>query len=212
RQLGATFAKWRAVLNPARLGQRTVRANAHALARYAALCQEGGIVPIVEPEVLMDGTHEAAICQAATSDVLDAVFAELDAMGADPRGIVLKPNMVIAGTDSSTRSGPDEVARRTLQVLRASVPSAVPGIAFLSGGQSNERACANLSAISRDAERDGAPWRLTFSFGRALVDDALRAWRGDPANAAVAQDALASNCLRAGAASTHAGSVTGAGV
>jgi fructose-bisphosphate aldolase, class I len=212
RQLGATFAKWRAVLNPASLAQRTVRANAHALSRYAALCQEAGIVPIVEPEVLMDGTHEAATCQAATSDVLDALFVELYAMGVDPHGIVLKPNMVIAGTDSSTQSGPDEVARRTLRVLRTSVPAAVPGIAFLSGGQSNERACANLSAISRDAARDGAPWRLTFSFGRALVDDALHAWRGDQANVAVAQDALAANCLRAGAASTYLAAVVGAGV
>jgi fructose-bisphosphate aldolase class I len=200
REIGATFAKWRGVLSPTGLSPRTVHANAHMLARYAALCQEAGIVPIVEPEVLMDGTHGASICEAVTANALDAVFRELDTMGVDPRGIVLKPNMVISGTEHGEQSDPAEVARRTLKVLRACVPPTVPGIAFLSGGQSNERACANLAAINHRARADGGPWRLTFSFGRALVDDALRTWHGDPANVADAQAALAANCARASAA------------
>jgi len=205
RELGATFAKWRAALSPVGLSRRTVQANAHALARYAALCQEAGIVPVVEPEVLMDGTDGTEVCEAATADVLDVVFDEIDRMGVDPAGIVLKPNMVISGTGHDDQSGPGEVARRTLQVLRASVPTTVPGVAFLSGGQSNERACANLEAINRRSIEDGgAPWRLTFSFGRALVNDALRTWHGDPLNVADAQAALAANCARASAASDPA--------
>ena len=202
RERGAVFAKWRAVLSPAMLHWRTVHANAHALARYAALCQDAGIVPIVEPEVLMDGSHGIAVCQAATASVLAAVFGELDTLGVDPRGIVLKPNMIISGTESEDQAGPAEVALGTLQVLTATVPPAVPGIAFLSGGQSNERACGNLAAINAQAAAGGAaPWRLTFSFGRALVSDALRAWRGVAANAGDAQDKLAANCQRASEAS-----------
>lgn len=202
RELGATFAKWRAVLAPVGLHRRSVAANAHALARYAALFQEAGIVPIVEPEVVMDGTHDLAVCGAATSDMLDEVFDDIDRMGVDPAGMVLKPNMVISGAGHDDQSEPDEVARRTLEVLRAAVPPTVPGIAFLSGGQSNERACANLEAINRRAgEGGGAPWRLTFSFGRALVNDALHAWHGDTENVAGAQAALGANCARASAAS-----------
>ena len=202
RQRGAVFAKWRAVFRPAGLHPRTVHANAHALARYAALCQDAGIVPVVEPEVLMDGGHGIGVCQAVTAVVLDAVFGELDAMGVDPRGIVLKPNMVIAGEESDAQAGPAEIASRTLEVLTAAVPAAVPGIAFLSGGQSNERACANLAGINAQAAAAGeAPWRLTFSFGRALVNDALLTWRGVPSRAGDAQAALAANCQRAGAAS-----------
>ena len=202
REGGAVFAKWRAVLSPAGLHRRTVHANAHALARYAALCQEAGIVPIVEPEVLMDGGHGLAVCRAATASVLGAVFAELDAMGVDPRSIVLKPNMIISGTQNEDQARPAEVARETLHVLSATVPSAVPGIAFLSGGQSNEQACANLAAINARAAADGAPpWRLTFSFGRALVSDALRTWHGVAANAEEAQNRLAANCRRASEAS-----------
>ena len=198
RERGALFAKWRAVLNPAMLHWRTVHANAHALARYAVLCQAAGIVPIVEPEVLMDGSHGIAACQAATTSVLGAVFGELDTMGADLRGIVLKPNMVVSGTGHEDQAGPAEVAQGTLQVLAATVPPAVPGIAFLSGGQSNEQACANLAALNAQAATGGAPpWRLTFSFGRALVSDALRAWHGVPANATDAQNKLAANCRRA---------------
>lgn len=198
RERGAIFAKWRAVLNPARLHWRTVHANAHALARYAVLCQAAGIVPIVEPEVLMDGSHGIAACQAATTSVLGTVFGELDTMGVDLRGIVLKPNMVVSGTGHEDQAGPAEVAQGTLQVLAATVPPAVPGIAFLSGGQSNEQACANLAALNAQAATGSAPpWRLTFSFGRALVSDALRTWHGVPANATDAQDKLAANCRRA---------------
>jgi fructose-bisphosphate aldolase, class I len=203
RERGAVFAKWRAVLNPAMLNRRTVHANAHALARYAALCQAAGIVPIVEPEVLMDGSHGIAVCQAATTSVLAAVFGELDALGVDPRGIVLKPNMIVSGTQHEDQAGPAEVARATLQVLTATVPPAVPGIAFLSGGQSNERACGNLAAINAQAATDdSAPWRLTFSFGRALVNDALRTWRGVAGNTDDAQNELARNCRRASEASS----------
>lgn len=202
RSRGAVFAKWRAVFSPAGLHPRTVHANAHALARYAALCQEAGIVPIVEPEVLMDGGHSIGVCQAATTSVLVTVFGELDAMGVDPRGIVLKPNMIISGTEAEDQAGPAEVASGTLRVLAAAVPPAVPGIAFLSGGQSNDQACANLAAINAQASADGAPpWRLTFSFGRALVSDALRTWHGVPGNAEDAQATLAANCRRASEAS-----------
>lgn len=202
RAFGATFAKWRAALAPAGLSQRTIHANAHALARYAALCQEAGIVPIVEPEVLMEGTHSIEICQAVTAKTLDTVFEELDRAGVDPSGIILKPNMVLSGNGHADQPAPDEVAQRTVLVLRASVPQTVPGITFLSGGQSNERACANLEAINSRANDDGGgPWKLTFSFGRALVNDALRIWHGDPAHVADGQAALAANCARASTAS-----------
>jgi fructose-bisphosphate aldolase, class I len=202
RERGAVFAKWRAVLSPTGLNRRTVHANAHALARYAALCQVADIVPIVEPEVLMDGSHSIEACRAATTAALSAVFAELDAMGVDPRGIVLKPNMIIPGTGHEDQAGPAEIARATLLVLTATVPSAVPGIAFLSGGQSNERACANLAAINALAAADAAAWRLTFSFGRALVSDALRTWHGVADQAADAQRELAANCRRASEAAS----------
>ena len=201
REIGATFAKWRAVLAPDRFSPRAAMANAHALARYAALCQEVGLVPIVEPEVLMDGTHDIGRCEAVTSEMLGTVFEQIELMGADPAGMVLKPNMVVDATGSGTQADPEEVALRTLRALRAAVPAAVPGIAFLSGGQSNERACANLAAINAAAGDGGAPWRLTYSFGRALVSDALHAWRGDPGNVAEAQAALAANRARASAAS-----------
>jgi fructose-bisphosphate aldolase class I len=202
REMGATFAKWRAVLAPDRFSPCAAAANAHALARYAALCQEAGLVPIVEPEVLMDGAHDILRCEAVTSEMLGTVFEQITLMGADPAGMVLKPNMVIDGTGSGANAGREDVARHTLRVLRAAVPAAVPGIAFLSGGQSNERACANLAAINAAAGRDGgAPWRLTYSFGRALVNDALHAWHSDPGNVLAAQAALAANCARASAAS-----------
>ncbi len=202
RARGAVFAKWRAVFRPAGLHPRTVHANAHALARYAALCQDAGVVPIVEPEVLMDGDHSIGICHAVTATVLEAVFGELEAMGVDLAGIVLKPNMVIAGAGCEDQAGPAKVALNTLQALGAAVPASVPGVAFLSGGQSNGQACANLSAINAEAAAVGeAPWRLTFSFGRALVSDALLAWHGVPANTGDAQSRLAANCRRASEAS-----------
>ncbi|GAA0614962.1 fructose-bisphosphate aldolase class I [Sporichthya brevicatena] len=204
REMGATFAKWRAVLEVSRATKRIVKANAHALARYAALCQEAGLVPIVEPEVLMTGRHEIEVCQAVTHKVLGEVFDQLDLLGVDPAGIVLKPNMVVAGDACPVPSPPEEVARRTLKVLRAQLPSAVPGVAFLSGGQSNAQACANLAAVNRLAGEDqAAPWALTFSFGRALVDDALRTWRGNPNAVTGAQNRLAENCARAAAAAAR---------
>jgi fructose-bisphosphate aldolase class I len=201
RALGATFAKWRAVLDPRGLDRRTIRANAHALARYAALCQETRIVPIVEPEVLMDGSHEVGLCQALTANVLQAVFEHLDLMGVDPAAIVLKPNMILAGRGCPAQTPAADVARRTVKVLQAAVPPTVPGIAFLSGGQPNAQACEHLTAINREGRDARAPWSLTFSFGRALVDDALRTWHGDPAAVEAAQAALAANCARAASAS-----------
>lgn len=187
--LGARFAKWRAVVSIG-IGRPTpwkIRADAHALARYAMLCQEAGIVPIVEPEVLMEGTHGIARCAAVTSEALQEVFAELDAAGAQLEGLVLKPNMVAPGRDSFEIVEPDEVARATVGVLRAAVDRKVAGIAFLSGGQSAAQATSHLAAM----QRVEAPWPLTFSFGRGLVDPALAGWRGEPERVADGQRALA---------------------
>ncbi|MFN2496551.1 MAG: class I fructose-bisphosphate aldolase [Pseudonocardiaceae bacterium] len=186
---GARFAKWRAVIN---IGDglptlRALRANAHALARYAALCQEAGVVPIVEPEVLMDGDHTIARCAEVTMATLEQVFAELDEAGVDVAGMVLKPNMVVSGNKSGEQVGPEQVAEQTVAVLRAVLPEALAGGAFLSGGQSPEEATANLAAMQAHT----TPWPLTFSFGRALVDPALKAWHGDPALVAEGQQALA---------------------
>jgi fructose-bisphosphate aldolase class I len=197
RELGATFAKWRAVLVPSGMDRRTIVANAHVLARYAAQCQEAGVVPIIEPEVIMDGGHSAALCQAITANSLRAVFEELDRMGADPSALIVKSNMVTQGSLVGAPQDADDVARRTIRTLRETVPADVPGVAFLSGGQSNARACRNLMAINRVGRAQNVPWPLTFSFGRALVDDALHAWRGDRARVAQAQSALAANCARA---------------
>jgi fructose-bisphosphate aldolase class I len=201
RARGASFAKWRAVLSPASATDRGMTANAHALARYAALCQEAGVVPIVEPEVVMDGDHDQDRCGALTSAMLDRVFTAMFEAGVDPAGMVLKPNMVVSGSCGGERDTAESVAERTVEVMRACVAPEVPGIAFLSGGQSNEQACANLAAINRLAAVRGCPWRLTFSFGRALVSDALLAWGGMPANEAAAQATLAANCERASRAS-----------
>jgi len=190
RELGARFAKWRAVITigdglPSR---RAIVVNAHALARYAALCQEAGIVPIVEPEVLMDGDHDIERSQEVTGDTLRAVFAELAEQGVLPEGIVLKPNMVLAGYDSPEQPGVEEVAERTLALLRRVVPAAVPGIAFLSGGQSDEMASARLSAMNAIG---GVPWELSFSYGRALQAMPLEEWGGDDSKVASAQAAFA---------------------
>ena len=187
--LGAKFAKWRAVLTIAggRPSGRARLANAHALARYAALCQEAGIVPIVEPEVLMDGTHSMADCAEATSATLLSVFAALGEAGVRLESIVLKPNMVLPGKASGETTSADQVAAATVGTLRAAVPWQVPGIAFLSGGQRAERATENLAAMREFA----VPWALTFSFGRALVDPALAAWQGRPERVAAGQGALA---------------------
>ncbi len=187
--LGAKFAKWRAVIHvgdgiPSEYG---LSANAHALARYAALCQEAGIVPIVEPEVLMDGDHSIERCEEVTAATLDVVFAEQRAHKVVMEGIVLKPNMVISGTDAPNRAGPEQVAEATLRCLKAHVPAEVPGIAFLSGGQTAEEATEHLGLMNQMGD---LPWELSFSYGRALQAPALAAWQGDEANFAAGQRAL----------------------
>jgi len=186
RGLGARFAKWRAVIDigagiPTRFA---IEANAHALARYAALCQEVSIVPIVEPEVLMDGDHTLERCEEVTDATLVAVFDALFAHRVHLEGIVLKPNMVIAGKKCGTQAAPQRVADATLSCLRRRVPAAVPGIAFLSGGQSEAEATLHLSLMNRAGP---SPWQLSFSYGRALQQSTLDAWRGEAGNVATAQ-------------------------
>ncbi|MGI9001714.1 MAG: class I fructose-bisphosphate aldolase [Pseudonocardia sp.] len=188
-ELGAAFVKWRAVIAigdgiPTSTGLRT---NAHALARYAAACQEAGLVPIVEPEVLMDGPHSVEQHAAATSEMHALVFAELADFHVDPAGMVLKPNMVLEGTEYPERLTAEQVAAATVEVLRRNLPNDLAGVTFLSGGQPPERATANLAAM----QAHDTPWPLTFSFGRALVDPALKAWHADPALWADGQRALA---------------------
>ena len=200
RGLGARFAKWRAVID---IGEgiptwTAVRANGHALARYAALCQEQDVVPIVEPEVLMDGAHDIDRCATVTEFVLKTVFQELYEQRVVLEGMVLKPNMVIAGKKSPQQASVDEVAEKTLTVLKRCVPTAVPGIAFLSGGQLDEEATAHLDAMNRIG---GAPWRLTFSYGRALQAAPQKAWSGKPGNIAAAQQAFAHRARMNGLAS-----------
>ena len=188
-KLGARFAKWRAVIDigdgiPTRFA---IEANAHALARYAALCQEQNIVPIVEPEVLMDGAHTQERCEAVTDLVLAEVFAQLGRHRIHLEGMILKPNMVISGKQATNRASPDEVAQATVRCLKRHVPPAVAGIAFLSGGQSPTEASLHLSLMNRIG---GMPWPLTFSYGRALQDTALSAWSGNSANIGAAQQEL----------------------
>ena len=190
RGLGAKFAKWRAVIDIG-AGIPTwacVKANAHALARYAALCQEEQIVPIVEPEVLMDGGHDIDTCYGITEWVLRTVYNELYEARVPLEGTVLKPNMVIPGKKSAKRASVEEVAAKTVQVLRACVPASVPGIAFLSGGQSDEDATAHLDAINRIGN---LPWSVTFSYGRALQAAPQKTWSGKADNVAAAQRAFA---------------------
>jgi fructose-bisphosphate aldolase class I len=192
-KLGARFAKWRAVITIADglPSYNCVNANAHGLARYSALCQEAGIVPIVEPEVLMDGehsTHDINKCADVTEWVLKEVFQELYYANVRLEGIVLKPNMVIAGQKCPKQASAQEVAEKTVKVLKACVPGAVPGIAFLSGGQSDEAATEHLSLIN---EIGNLPWAVTFSYGRALQAAALKAWGGKSENVAAGQRAFA---------------------
>jgi fructose-bisphosphate aldolase class I len=190
RGLGARFAKWRAVIDIAE-GIPTdfaIEANAHALARYAALCQENDIVPIVEPEVLMDGAHSIERCAQVSEQVLEVVFGALFRHRVLFEGMVLKPNMVISGKKAANRAPPEEVAAATLRVLKRHVPPAVPGIAFLSGGQSPTEATLHLALMNK---LGGAPWPLTFSYGRALQDNALKAWGGAAANFAAGQKEFA---------------------
>jgi fructose-bisphosphate aldolase class I len=190
RQLGARFAKWRAVISigAGRPSSYCIGTNAHALARYAALCQEAGVVPIVEPEVLMDGDHSVDRSEQTTSATLRAVFAELIDQRVLLEGIVLKPNMVLSGYDCPEQASVEEVAERTLRLLRRVVPAAVPGIAFLSGGQSDELAAAHLNAMNALGD---VPWELSFSYGRALQAAALKAWGGEESNAEAARAAFA---------------------
>jgi fructose-bisphosphate aldolase class I len=189
RDLGARFAKWRAVIDvgPGIPTTTALEANAHALARYAALCQEAAIVPIVEPEVLMDGNHTIERCEEVTDATLETVFDALFRHRVHFEGMVLKPNMVIAGKKCTRQAKPQQVADATLRCLRRRVPAAVPGIAFLSGGQSEADATLHLSLMNRVA---GLPWQLSFSYGRALQQSTLDAWRGQPANVAAAQRAF----------------------
>lgn len=187
--LGARFSKWRAVIY---IGDGIptdfcLRANAHALARYAALCQENDLVPIVEPEVIMDGGHSLERCVEVTSKTLDIVFAELAAHRVELEGMILKPNMVISGTEAPKRAGPQEVAEATLEVMKEHVPAEVPGIAFLSGGQSAEEATGHLSLMNGMGP---LPWELSFSYGRALQAPALDAWHGKEDRFKDGQDAL----------------------
>src|ERR1700758_3697663 len=189
RGLGAKFAKWRAVIDigPGIPSYNCIKSNAHALARYAALCQDEDIVPIVEPEVLMDGDHDIDRCEMITEWVLKTLYEELYYARVQLEGTVLKPNMVVPGKKSPKRASVEEVAERTVRVLKACVPAAVPGIAFLSGGQSDEEATAHLDAINRIG---GVPWRLTFSYGRALQAAPQKAWSGRNENVAAAQRAF----------------------
>ncbi|MCS7006981.1 MAG: class I fructose-bisphosphate aldolase [Thermoleophilia bacterium] len=188
RGLGARFAKWRAVIA---IGDgiptgTCIRANAHALARYAALCQEQGLVPIVEPEVLMDGDNTIERCYEVTAQTLHAVYDLLFCYDVDLRGTLLKPNMVISGKGCPEQATAAEIAEQTIRCFLDHVPASVPGIVFLSGGQSEIQATENLNAINRV----GGPWTLSFSYGRALQASALKAWAGDPANAEAAQAAF----------------------
>ncbi len=191
-ELGAKFAKWRAVIDigPGTPSWKSVHANAHALARYAAICQTGGLVPIVEPEVMMDGDHTLERSFAVHEETLGAVFDELSQAGVDLGEIVLKPSMVISGTKCPVQASVAEVAETTLTALLRWVPAAVAGIAFLSGGQSDEVATAHLNEINRLALERRAPWPITFSYGRALQQPAIAAWAGSEANVARAQAEL----------------------
>ena len=193
-QMGARFAKWRAVIAVGNVttgipSQGCIEANAHALARYAALCQEAGLVPIVEPEVLMDGEHSLQRCFDVTEIALRAVFTQLYTQRVMLEGVILKPNMVLPGLACATQATPDEVADATLKCLLRAVPAAVPGIAFLSGGQASELATARLNAMNV-RYKSRLPWALAFSFARAIQQPALEIWQGREANVLAAQQAL----------------------
>jgi len=186
RDLGARFAKWRAVITigPGMPSRSNINANAHALAHYAALSQEAALVPIVEPEVLMDGDHDIERCEEATLATLVNVFHELREYSVALEGMLLKPNMVLAGKKALKQAGVGQVAEATLRTLRRAVPAAVPGMVFLSGGQSPELATEHLNAMNAPGAQ---PWEISFSFGRALQEPSLKAWKGSPANVAAAQ-------------------------
>ncbi len=191
-KLGARFAKWRAVItigdgNPALPSHACLYANAHALARYAALCQEASIVPMIEPEVLLDGGHSIERCEEVSEAALRATYAALAAHNVSFEHVILKASMVVSGKANARQAGVDEVAERTVRVLKRTVPAAQPGVVFLSGGQSDVSATAHLNAM---ASMKGLPWPLTFSYSRALQNPALNAWKGQRANAGAAQRAF----------------------
>ena len=191
-RLGARFAKWRAVITIGDGGIPTetcIHVNAHALARYAALCQEADIVPIVEPEILMDGSHTIEDSFVITEEVLHSTFYELYSQDVLLEGMVLKPNMVLSGYECSEKASVEDVAELTVTVLKRCVPSAVPGIAFLSGGQSDEDATAHLNAMNQILG-ENSPWNLTYSYGRALQAPALKTWEGKEEHVSAAQDAF----------------------
>ena len=192
KDLGARFAKWRAVINigdgiPTPYG---IQANAHALARYAALSQEVGLVPIVEPEVIMEGDHSIEESEAVTEDTLRTVFAELAAHRVATEGMLLKPNMVVSGYDNTDKAGPDEVAERTVRVFQHTVPASMPGIVFLSGGQNDDDATVHLQHIAKRGKQVNAPWELSYSYGRGLQALPLKVWGGKPENVKKAQEAF----------------------
>jgi fructose-bisphosphate aldolase class I len=190
-KLGAKFAKWRAVITIGEgiPSETCIEENAHALARYAAICQEAGIVPIVEPEVIMDGSHDIDRCEQVTERTLNAVYDALYLNKVMLEGSILKPSMVISGSTCAKQANVDEVAERTVRVLKRTVPSAVAGIVFLSGGQSDELATAHLNAMNRTFQGQ-LPWPVSFSYGRALQAPSLKAWKGNTANVAAGQAAL----------------------
>jgi len=188
-KLGARFTKWRALITigEGRPSDYAINTNMHALARYSALCQEQGLVPIVEPEIFMDGTHSIDDCRSATTRSLISVFEELDAQNVDLEGIVLKPNMVISGSDAPNRASAAEVARQTIDCFLETVPTNVPGIAFLSGGQDDEESVVNLDEINKIANTEELPWELTYSYGRGLQAAPLAVWLGKTENIPAAQ-------------------------
>ncbi|MDR9437022.1 MAG: class I fructose-bisphosphate aldolase [Thiohalophilus sp.] len=192
--MGARFCKWRAVITidmkKGLPGRACIEANAHALARYAALCQEASLVPIVEPEVLLDGGHSIEDSFVITRETQHTVFEQLYRQNIFFEGMVLKPSMVVSGKENAKQAGIQEVAERTLECLQQTVPAAVPGIAFLSGGQSDEQATQHLNTMNRSAETMALPWQLTFSYARALQHQALTTWKGDPAQVEAARKAL----------------------
>ena len=201
-ELGARFTKWRAVITigdgiPSRY---CIEANAHLLARFAALSQEANLVPIVEPEVLMDGNHSIEDCFEATEATLREVFYQLGQQSVNLEGLLLKPNMVLSGKDASNRASAEEVAERTITCFKRTVPAAVPGVVFLSGGQSDEEATVNLNAINKLAAKVGAPWEMGFSYGRGLQAAPLKAWGGNPANMEAASQAYYRRARLTGAA------------
>ena len=201
--MGARFAKWRAVISPdeGRPSRGCIEANAHALARYAGLCQEAGLVPVVEPEVLMAGGHTLERCREVTEETLLTVFDQLHTQRVMLEGVILKPNMVLPGLSCTSQETVDEVAAATVRCLLRVVPAAVPGVAFLSGGQSGELASARLNAMNVIARSPASrlPWPLVFSFARAIQQPALEIWRGEESRVAAAQAALAhrARCNRA---------------